>query len=52
MDYQFAKPGELETEDDRTKRQRRNRRRISEQEKRFREVVGDLPPPPQAGSVQ
>ena len=52
MDYEFAKPGEVETEDDRRKRQRRNQRRISEQEKRLREVVGDLPPPPPAGSSQ
>ena len=52
VDYEFAKPGEVETEDDRRKRQRRNQRRISEQEKRLREVVGDLPPPPPAGSSQ
>ena len=52
MDYEFAKPGEVETEDDRRKRQRRNQRRISEQEKRLREAVGDLPPPPPAGSSQ
>ena len=35
VDYEFAKPGEVETEDDRRKRQRRNQRRISEQEKRL-----------------
>ena len=52
VDYEFAKPGEVETEDDRRKRQRRIQRRISEQEKRLREVVGDLPPPPPAGSSQ
>ena len=52
VDYEFAKPGEVETEDDRRNRQRRNQRRISEQEKRLREVVGDLPPPPPAGSSQ
>ena len=51
MDYEFAKPGEVETEDDRRKRQRRNQRRITEQEKRLCEVV-DLPPPPPAGSSQ
>ena len=28
VDYEFAKPGEVETEDDRRKRQRRNQRRI------------------------
>ncbi|CAH3043636.1 unnamed protein product, partial [Porites evermanni] len=51
VDYEFAKPGEVETEDDRRKRQWRNQRRISEQEKRLREVVGvDLPPTPPAGS--
>ena len=42
-DYEFAKPGEVETENDRRNRQQRNQRRISEQEKRLREVVGDLP---------
>ena len=52
VDYEFAKPGVVETEDDRRKRKRRNQRRISEQEKRLREVVGDLPPPPPAGSSQ
>ena len=52
VDYEFAKPGEVETEDDRRKRERRNQRRISEQEKRLREVVEHLPPPPPAGSTQ
>ena len=52
LDYEFAKPGVVETEDDRRKRQWRNQRRISEQEKRLQEVVGDLPPPPPAGSSQ
>ena len=52
MDYEFAKPGVVETEDDRRKRKWRNQRRISEQEKRLREVVGDLPPHPPAGSSQ
>ena len=52
VDYEFAKPGVVETEDDRRKRKRRNQRQISEQEKRLREVVGDLPPPPPAGSSQ
>ncbi|CAH3027171.1 unnamed protein product, partial [Porites evermanni] len=52
VDYEFAKPGEVETEDDRRKRQWRNQRRISEQEKRLREAVRDLPPPPPAGSSQ
>ena len=28
VDYEFARPGEVETEDDRGKRQRRNQRRI------------------------
>ena len=50
VDYEFAKPGEVETEDDRRKRQRRNQRGILEQEKRLREVVGDLPPPASTGS--
>ena len=52
VDYEFAKPGEVETEDNRRKRQGRNQRRISEQEKRLRVVVRDLPPPPPAGSSQ
>ena len=52
VDYEFAKPGEVETEDNRRKRQGRNQRRISEQEKRLREVVGDLPQPPPGGSSQ
>ena len=52
VDYEFAKPGEVEMEDDRRKRQRRIQRRISEQEKRLREVVRDLPPHPPAGSSQ
>ena len=52
VDYEFGKPGVVETEDGRRKRKRRNQRRISEQEKRLREVVGDLPPPPPAGSSQ
>ena len=52
VDYEFAKPGVVETEDDRRKRKRRNQRRTSQQEKRLREVVGDLPPPPPAGSSQ
>ena len=51
VDYEFVKPGVVETGDDRRKRKRRNQRRISEQEKRLREVVGDLPPPPPAGSL-
>ena len=41
VDYEFAKPGVVETEDDRRKRKRRNQRRISKQEKRLREVVGE-----------
>ena len=52
VDYEFGKPGEVETEDDRRKRQRRNQRRISEQEKRLRQVVEDLPPPPVESSQQ
>ena len=42
VDYEF----------DRRKRKRRNQRRISEQEKRLRDVAGDLLPPPPAGSSQ
>ena len=44
--YEFAEPGLVKTEDDRRKRHRRNQRRITNEEKRLREVVGDLPPPP------
>ena len=40
--YEFAKPG-VETEDERRKRQRRNQRRVTDEERRLREVVGDLP---------
>ena len=52
VDYEFLKPGEVETGANRRKRQQRNQRRISEQEKRLRNVVGDLPLPPPAGSSQ
>ena len=52
VDYEFEKPGAVETEDDRRKRKRRNQRRRSEQEKRLRDVAGDLLPPPPAGSSQ
>ena len=52
VDYEFAKPGVVETEDDRRKRKRRKQRRRSQQEKRLRDVAGDLPPPPPAGSSQ
>ena len=52
MQYEFAQPGVVETEDDTRKRKRRNQRRVSYEEKRLREVVGDLPPPPLAGSTQ
>ena len=51
VDYEFAKPGVVKTEDERKKKAAKPRR-ISEQEKRLREVVGDLPPPPPAGSSQ
>ena len=52
VQYEFAQSGEVETEDDRTKRKRQNQRRVSNEEKRLREVVGDLPPPPLPGSSQ
>ena len=52
MQYEFAQPGVVETEDNTRKRKRRNQRRVSNEEKRLREVVGDLPPPPLAGSSQ
>ena len=52
VQYEFAQPVAMETEDDRRKRKRRNQRRVSDEEKRLREVVGDLPPPPPAGSSQ
>ena len=50
VQYEFAQPGVVETEDDRAKRQRRNQRKVTNEEKRLREVVGDLPPPPLVGS--
>ena len=52
MQYEFAQHGILETEDDKRKRQRLNQRKITDEEKRLREVVGDLPPPPLAGSSE
>ena len=52
MVCEFAKLGVEETEDDRRKRQQRNQRRISEQEKRLREVAEDVLPSPPAGSSQ
>ena len=42
MQYEFAQHGVVETEDDRRKRKRQNQRRVSDEEKRLREVVGDL----------
>ena len=50
VQYEFAQHGIVETEDDKRRRQRRNQRKITDEEKRLREVVGDLPPPPLAGS--
>ena len=52
VQYEFAQPGTVETEDDKRRRKRRNQRRVSDEEKRLREVVGDLPLPPQAESSQ
>ena len=52
MQYEFAQHGASETEEDRRRRRRRNQRRVSHEEGRLREVVGDLPPPPLAGSSQ
>jgi len=50
VQYEFAQHGIVETEDDKRKRQRQNQRKMTDEEKRLREVVGDLPPPPLAGS--
>ena len=50
--YEFAHPGVDETDDDKRKRERRNQRRVTDEERRLREVVGDLPPSPRAGSSQ
>ena len=47
LQYEFAQHGVVETEPDWTKRQRRNQRRITNEERRLRDAVGDLPPPPQ-----
>lgn len=45
-------PGVQESEDDRRKRKQRNQRRVSDGERRLCAVIGDLPPPPLAGSIQ
>ena len=52
VQYEFAQHGAPETEEDRRRRRLRNQRRVSHWEGRLREVVGDLPPPPLAGSSQ
>ena len=53
VQYEFAQHGASETEEDRRRRRRlRNQRRVSHGEGMRREVVGDLPPPPLAGSRQ
>ena len=44
--YEFAQDGVVETEPDRVKRHRRNQRKIAGEERRLREAIGDLPPPP------
>jgi len=52
VQYEFAQHGMVETEDDKRKRQRRNQRKITDEEKRLHEVVGDPPLPPLAGSSE
>ena len=52
IQYEFAHPGVQESEDDRRKKKRRNQRRVSDGERRLCAVIGDLPPPPLAGSSQ
>ena len=52
VQYEFAQHGASETEEDRRRRRLRNQRRVSHGEGMRREVVGDLPPPPLAGSSQ
>ncbi|KAK2571363.1 hypothetical protein P5673_003950 [Acropora cervicornis] len=52
IQYEFAHPGVQETEDDRRKRKRRKQRRVSDGERGLCAVIGDLPPPPRAGSSQ
>lgn len=47
--YEFAQDGVVETEPDRVKRHRRNQRKITGEERRLREAIGDLPPPPPTG---
>ena len=49
--YEFAHPGVDETDEDRRKRERRNQR-VTNEERRLCNVVGDLPPPSPAGSSQ
>jgi len=50
--YEFAQLGAVESEDAKRKRQRRNQRRVTDEERRLCEVVGDLPPPRPARSSQ
>lgn len=47
--YEFTQDGVVETEPDRVKRHRRNQRKIAGEERRLREAIGDLPPPPPTG---
>ena len=44
--YEFAQDGVVETEPDRFKRHCRNQRKIAGEERRLKEAIGDLPPPP------
>ena len=46
VQYEFAQDGVVETEPDRVKRRHRNQRKIAGEERRLRETIGDLPPPP------
>ena len=52
IQYEFAHAGVQESDDDRRKRKRRNQRRVSDGERRLCAAIGDLPPPPLAGSSQ
>lgn len=49
VQYEFAQDGVVETEPDRVKRCHRNQRNIVGEERRLREAIGYLPPPPPMG---
>ncbi|EDO32927.1 predicted protein [Nematostella vectensis] len=52
VDYEYVTQGIYETADERQNRHRRIARKVPREERRLREVIGDLPPPPPAGSTE